>query len=49
VAGSLILAVLQSNESGVWIRAAVPAAGSFTVHVNTPLPTDATLGYFVIN
>jgi hypothetical protein len=31
------------------VRAAVPAAGSFTVHFNSPLPTNATLGYFVIN
>jgi hypothetical protein len=47
--GSLVLALFQSNEPGVWIRAAVPAAGSFTIYFNTALPKNATVGYFVIN
>lgn len=31
---TLVLAVIASNRSGRWVRAAVPAAGSFTVYLN---------------
>jgi hypothetical protein len=46
---SMILALFASNESGVWVRAAVPAAGSFTIYFNRSLPTNGTVAYFVLN
>jgi hypothetical protein len=46
---SMILALLQSNEAGVWVRAAVPAAGSFTVHFNVALPSSASVAYFILS
>lgn len=49
IAGSIVLAVLQTNESGVWVRAAVPAAGKFTVIFNRTLATSAVVGYMVLN
>jgi hypothetical protein len=38
---TLVFAVLGSNRSGRWVRAVVPAAGSFTVYLNTSV-TSAT-------
>ena len=38
---TLVLAVLGSNRSGRWVRAVVPAAGSFTVYLNSSV-TSAT-------
>jgi hypothetical protein len=45
---SMVFALFQTNESGVWVRAAVPAAGSFTVHFNMALPTSASVAYVVL-
>jgi hypothetical protein len=46
---SIVFAVLNTNEPGVWVRAAVAGAGTFTVYFNTPLPTSAAVGWFVLN
>jgi hypothetical protein len=46
---SMILALFATNEAGVWVRAAVAGAGSFTIYFNTPLPTSASVAYFVLN
>jgi hypothetical protein len=46
---SMVFALFQTNESGVWVRAAVPADGSFTVHFNMALPTSASVAYVILN
>ena len=42
---TLVMAVLASNESGRYVRAAVPAAGSFTVYFNTALTSSAVIAW----
>lgn len=50
---SLVLAVLQQNRAGVFVRAAVPnvAGGSFTVYLNKVASTTAgtTVAWFIVN
>ena len=46
---STIIAVLQTAETGTWVRAAVPGSGKFTVYFNRALPTNSSVGFFVIN
>lgn len=46
---SLIFAVLRSNRSGRWVRAVVPATGSFTVYLNTSLGSNTYVVWFVLN
>jgi hypothetical protein len=46
---SLVIAQFQSNESGVWIRAAVPAAGYFIAYFSKALPSSATVGWIAFN
>jgi hypothetical protein len=45
---SLVLAVLAEDLAGIWVRAAVPAAGSFTVHLNKPVGNGANVTWFVL-
>jgi len=45
---SLVLAVLAEDLAGIWVRAAVPAAGSFTIHLNKPVANAATVTWFVL-
>lgn len=40
---SLVFAVMNTNESGRWVRAVVPAAGAFTVWFNAALTSSATI------
>ncbi len=40
---TLVLAVIASNRSGRWVRAAVPAAGSFTVYLNDQVGSDTNV------
>jgi hypothetical protein len=42
---TIIFAVLASNRSGRWIRAAVPGSGSFTVYLNTTLASDTAVAW----
>ena len=48
---SLVLATVQQNLSGVYVRAAVPniAAGSFTVYLSKAPSATAKVAWFVVN
>ena len=46
---SKVFAVLATAESGRWVRAVVPAAGKFTVYLNTTLASRATVAWFVLD
>lgn len=48
-ATSVVIAVLQTRETGTWVRAAVPAAGKFTVYFNRALPSSSVVGWIVLN
>lgn len=50
-ASSLVFAVLQTNRSGVWVRAIVPnvAGSSFVVYLNTSVSASTKLAWFVVN
>ena len=46
---SIVIAVLQGARTGTWIRAAVPAAGKFTVYFNRALPSTTVVGWMILN
>ena len=48
---SLVLATLQQDHEGVWVRSAVPGAArnSFTVHLSKAAPARMTVAWFVVN
>ncbi len=46
---SLVFAVLHSNRSGVYVRAVVPASGSFTIYLNKAVTSTTYVAYFVVN
>jgi len=48
---SLVLATLQQDVAGVWIRSAVPnvAGSSFTVHLNKAVTASITVAWFLVN
>lgn len=48
---SVVLATLQKDASGVWVRSAVPniAASSFTVHLSKAAPAATKVAWFVVN
>jgi hypothetical protein len=46
---STVIAVLQSNQGGTWIRAAVAGTNKFTVYFNRPLTAIASVGWIVLN
>jgi hypothetical protein len=46
---SLVLATLQTSITGVYVAAAVPASGKFTVHLNKATPAAAKFAWFVLN
>jgi hypothetical protein len=50
-AGSLVLATLQQDVPGVWVRSAVPnvAGHSFTVHLSKAVPARTRIAWFVVN
>lgn len=48
-ATSKVFAVLATSESGRWVRAVVPAAGKFTIHLNTTLTSSAVVSWFVLD
>jgi hypothetical protein len=50
-AASLVLATLQQDVPGVWVRSAVPnsAGSSFTVHLNKAAPASTKIAWFVVN
>jgi hypothetical protein len=47
--GSLVFAVLGSNRSGRWVRAVVPATGSFKIYLNTTVPSSTYVSWFILN
>jgi hypothetical protein len=50
-AASLVLATLQQDRAGVWVRSAVPnvAGSSFTIHLSTAVAASTTVAWFVVN
>jgi hypothetical protein len=48
---SLVLATVQQDRAGVWVRSAVPsvAKSSFTVHLSKPVPVRTRVAWFVVN
>ncbi len=46
---SKVFAVLATSESGRWVRAVVPAAGKFTIYLNTKLTSSAVVSWFVLD
>ena len=46
---SIVIAVLQTAESGTWVRAAVAGTNKFTVYFNKALPTSSVVGWIVLN
>jgi hypothetical protein len=50
-AASLVLATLQQNLAGVYVRAAVPNAGasSFTVYLSKAPSVSTKVAWFIVN
>jgi hypothetical protein len=48
-ASNLVIAVLQTNQSGTWVRAAVASTNKFTVYFNRALTANAVLAWVVLN
>ncbi|TME82940.1 MAG: hypothetical protein E6I45_04910 [Chloroflexi bacterium] len=46
---SWIIATPQTNRSGVFVQAAVPGNGAFTVYLNKAVSGNTVVGYLVIN
>jgi hypothetical protein len=48
---SLVLATVQQDGPGVWVRSAVPnvATSSFTVHLSKAVPARTRVAWFVVN
>jgi hypothetical protein len=50
-AASLVLATLQQDRAGIWVRSAVPkvTASSFTVHLSKAVTASTKVAWFVVN
>ncbi len=48
-ASSFVVATLQTSISGCYVRAVVPAAGSFTIYLSKAPGKTAAIGYIVAN
>ena len=46
---SRVFAVLFSNRSGRYVRAAVPGAGSFKIYLNASVSSTTYVSWFVLN
>src|SRR5262249_39893845 len=48
---SLVLATMQQDRAGIYIRSAVPnvAGSSFTVHLNKAVTVSTSVAWFVVN
>ena len=46
--GTMIFAMFQTNESGVWIRAAVPSSGAVTFYFSKAMPSSAVLAWMAV-
>jgi hypothetical protein len=49
--GTLVLAILQQDRPGVYVRSAVPdaAGNSFTIRLNKSVGSDTKVGWFLVN
>ncbi|HEY4751927.1 MAG TPA: hypothetical protein VIH37_01505, partial [Candidatus Limnocylindrales bacterium] len=48
-ASSKVFAVLATSATGRFVRAVVPASGSFTVYLNTTVAAKSYLSWFVLD
>jgi hypothetical protein len=48
-ASSFVLATLQTRRTGVYVAAAVPAAGKFTLYLNQAVSATTYFAYIVLN
>ena len=46
---SKVFAVLATGEPGRWVRSVIPAAGKFTIYLNTTLTSSAVVSWFVLD
>jgi hypothetical protein len=46
---SIVIAVLQTVETGTWVRAAVAGSGKITIYFNRALPSSAVVGWLILN
>jgi len=46
---SFVVATLQTSISGCYVRAVVPASGSFTIYLSKAPGKTAYIGYVVVN
>jgi len=46
---SYVIATLQSNQSGLYVKCVVPASGKFTIVLSKACAASCVVGYFVIN
>jgi hypothetical protein len=47
-AGNYAFAVLNTNRSGVYVRAVVPASGKITIYLNKAAPASTSVAWFVL-
>ena len=47
--GTKVFAVLSTSETGRYVRAVVPAAGKFTIYLNTTLASAAVVSWFALD
>lgn len=45
---NIVIAVLQTAESGTWVRAAVASTGKITVYFNRALPSSSYVGWLIL-
>jgi hypothetical protein len=46
---SLVIATLQTYRSGIYVAAAVPAAGKFTIYLNKAVSATTYVAFFILN
>ena len=46
--GTMVFAMFQTSESGVWIRASVAASGAITFYFSKALPSSAVLAWMAV-
>jgi hypothetical protein len=48
---SMVLATIQGDFSGIWVRGVItnPGAGTFTILLNAPAPAKVPVAWFVLN
>ena len=46
---SYVIATVQTNKAGVYVRAVVPAGGKFTIYLSKAPTAAIVVGYLVVN